>query len=311
MGKSRTRTRAKSCRLVHPHVRGEVSQFDIGPIFKHGSPPRAWGSPARTADSRTPARFTPTCVGKSSGLLISGRDTSVHPHVRGEVESCSTITASYRRFTPTCVGKSGTTIRPDSIATVHPHVRGEVNASFGHFSESYGSPPRAWGSHCASSVAVAIVRFTPTCVGKSATCCRLSSVQAVHPHVRGEVARRGCRSSRAPVHPHVRGEVAHAVGEVCAIGGSPPRAWGSPLYRAALKKLGGSPPRAWGSPSRRSKPCSSHRFTPTCVGKSFYACFWVGKIVGSPPRAWGSLNGVRPLRSRTRFTPTCVGKSSP
>jgi len=41
-------------------------------------------------------RFTPTCVGKTSGEFLSVTEQSVHPHVRGEdrLVPCGMLTAS-------------------------------------------------------------------------------------------------------------------------------------------------------------------------------------------------------------------------
>jgi len=198
-------------------------------IIRSGSPPRAWGSRVSVADAAASYRFTPTCVGKSS---FGSYTASVTPGSPPRAWGSRIVVIAGRmlpRFTPTCVGKSqpGTSRlerRPGSPPRawgsrvvrgemmhgipVHPHVRGEVaNGSIVH--------DVAW-------------RFTPTCVGKSATQSPAIAAATVHPHVRGEVAHRshGRRATR----------------------GSPPRAWGSPL-RALLVY------------------CFT-RFTPTCVGKS-------------------------------------------
>ncbi len=179
------------------------------------------------------------------------------------------VLRGFRRFTPTCVGKSYSGGLAGAARTVHPHVRGEIlkpekTVPFGN-----GSPPRAWGNPVNVRGAFPLVRFTPTCVGKSPSLKPLRSSTTVHPHVRGEI-----------------GLAKWMVG---AGSGSPPRAWGN---RASVSLLNRLP-----------------RFTPTCVGKSVSArrhtaCDPVhphvrGEIVrvgsflappfGSPPRAWGNL----------------------
>ena len=50
---------------VHPHMRGEDIMFEITTMDEGGSPPHAWGRPCRRAHRPAPARFTPTCVGKT------------------------------------------------------------------------------------------------------------------------------------------------------------------------------------------------------------------------------------------------------
>ena len=144
-----------------------------------------------------PARFTPTCVGNVADLGSTIRRFT--PTCVGNVSvghSCEC------RFTPTCVGnvaqswrsaqgmpgspprawgmcrRSG--YRTRSCAdTVHPHVRGECSLgrrrrgspprAWGIRRRGWthvGSPPRAWGMcRRRSTIAMAVHRFTPTCVG--------------------------------------------------------------------------------------------------------------------------------------------------
>ena len=71
------------------------------------------------------ARFTPTCVGTTPGLIK--------------------LLRGLQRFTPTCVGTTAPSVRSSVRASVHPHVRGDDVWML------YGK--RAGG------------RFTPTCVG--------------------------------------------------------------------------------------------------------------------------------------------------
>ena len=109
------------------------------------------------------------------------------------------------------------------------------------------------------------------------------------------------------VHPHVRGD------------GGPDSEFRADAF--------GSPPRAWGRRGSWSRPTSSSRFTPTCVGTAQEPSFSVRGVTvhphvrgdgelkkriapylgGSPPRAWGRP-GHRGRACRAhRFTPTCVG----
>ena len=136
----------------------------------------------------------------------------------------------------------------------------------------------------------------------------MTFASAVHPHVRGDRARRvtvttsrtrftpTCvgianprpfDNSHTAVHPHVRGDRVRDRGHQVASLGSPPRAWGS--RRVAL------------GPRRRV------RFTPTCVGIAFHGVQASKQAAGSPPRAWGSPRTSTPDPPARRFTPTCVG----
>src|SRR5208283_3988525 len=88
---------------VHPHMRGEYECYIGFKANMVGSPPHAWGIPYYILQSGQVTRFTPTCVGNTSGGFI--------------------ITPG-SRFTPTCVGNTRTGVGT-AQATVHPHMRGE------------------------------------------------------------------------------------------------------------------------------------------------------------------------------------------
>ena len=212
---------------VHPHVRGEHFGRLRAISWAHGSPPRAWGAhiPILVNDRLT--RFTPTCVGSTSGSRDHRGRPPVHPHVRGEHRLRSSAAAGNcgspprawgarhavvavamtARFTPTCVGSTLPGEAEGTDDTVHPHVRGE------HWPGAYGatridgSPPRAWGAHRERLADEPIGRFTPTCVG---------STFKWPPTTVG-----------ATVHPHVRGEHVAIQQRIKELHGSPPRAWGA------------------------------------------------------------------------------------
>ena len=68
----------------HPHVRGEKT-LPVYPAFRSvGSSPRAWGKDRFCGFCGCDGRIIPTCVGKSSTILIGLDSSSDHPHVRGE-----------------------------------------------------------------------------------------------------------------------------------------------------------------------------------------------------------------------------------
>ena len=255
----------------------------------YGSPPRAWGPPDKQRAAASPTRFTPTCVGTSSGRLPPLGNLTVHPHVRGDLyQGFRLLLCQFgspprawgprwtkrpitrlRRFTPTCVGTSIKSWLSWLLPAVHPHVRGDLAFSLIHCSRKSGSPPRAWGPPRGMAAGRATMRFTPTCVGTS-------SYGLLH-------------HFGAPVHPHVRGDL--------------------PTRAAKPARSSGSPPRAWGPHGPRPFCCGRLRFTPTCVGTSGVPSSlgrqgsvhphvrgdllapmisW-GADVGSPPRAWGPL----------------------
>ena len=177
---------------VHPHVRGDGYIDETHEWAHAGSPPRAWGRPMSAPRTAYPLRFTPTCVGTASARNISHASFSVHPHVRGDGAQQATISAALlgspprawgrlcascptpplRRFTPTCVGTARSRMKVWLIRSVHPHVRGDGYGTPHDFSETIGSPPRAWGRRMPMLRFVALVRFTPTCVGTAQSPCQ-------------------------------------------------------------------------------------------------------------------------------------------
>ena len=148
-----------------------------------------------------------------------------------------------------------------------------------------------WGKLAPALECGALLRFTPTRVGK--TRC------AQHPlH----------RTSRFT--PTRVGKTAQVVSGVLRSGGSPPRVWGKRGFSFRLVRYRAVHPHACGENcSPRGILRAFFRFTPTRVGKT--CALWIAwqPLPGSPPRVWGKLlSGVcRP--TDLRFTPTRVGKT--
>ena len=157
--------------------------------------------------------------------------------------------------------------------------------------EGPGSSPRAWGTRDGRFNIARFLRFIPTCVGNTSRCHFVSRGTPVHPHVRGEHARRVAAGSFGY--------------------GSSPRAWGT------------RPP----AESARSGP----RFIPTCVGNTRTGARdrraepvhphvrgehlgvegLTVALAGSSPRAWGTRILVSGTGVLLRFIPTCVGNTRP
>ena len=180
------------------------------PRTTSGSPPRAWGRP-----------------GKRS--LLRSR-TPVHPHVRGDDDAGRALL--------------------EAEATVHPHVRGDDSVWTVRVPGSDGSPPRAWGRRNRGVTSSRLDRrFTPTCVGTTATCSVNDAPRCGSPpRAWGRRELGTVRCVRRAVHPHVRGD--------------------------DLALL---------------QPRASWRFTPTCVGTTGSRLAAGIRERGSPPRAWGRL----------------------
>ena len=191
------------------------------------------------------------------------------------------------RFTPTCVGTTRCSARRSTGRPVHPHVCGDDGDRGGRHRNDPGSPPRVWGRQSGARPGGWSRRFTPTCVGTTASICVTHRCATVHPHV--------CGDDQAP--------------------------------GVDIERVVGSPPRVWGRLTAQAEAINSKRFTPTCVGTtcavtSATSASQVHPHVcgddynsgihekgrsGSPPRVWGRPLVGRRFRGRCRFTPTCVG----
>ncbi len=160
-------------------------------------------------------------------------------------------------------------------------------------SDALGSPPRAWGQlqsleHRSVSVAV-----HPHVRGDN-DCHRVHRRRdmAVHPHVRGDNCRRCCRDrSCARFTPTCVGTTAsHGIG-IRRPSGSPPRAWGQLLARAAASVHRSVHPHVRGdNAASLATSMRRARFTPTCVGTIVPTASLRRRPFGSPPRAWGQLH---------------------
>ena len=120
---------------------------------------------------------------KLEGRLATSGPT---PNVRGD--NASTIIALLNTFgsPPRAWGRRSKTTLTAFWSTVHPHVRGDDARHLPNPYSSPGSPPRAWGRPGPRRVEGSAGRFTPTCVGTTASTGRSPAPASVHPHVRGD-----------------------------------------------------------------------------------------------------------------------------
>ncbi len=152
---------------------------------------------------------------------------------------------------------------------VHPHLRGEYGA--------------------AAADALAVRRFTPTCVGNT--------------------SRPGGGSDSPAVHPHLRGEYFGTAGAAMSNDGSPPPAWGiraDPAVRPAIPRFTPTCVGNTGGCCRDRRRCTVH---PHLRGEYAQGERRQGQATGSPPPAWGILDVVGLGHAPARFTPTCVGNT--
>ena len=174
------------------------------------------------------------------------------------------------RFTPTCVGKTLEGNQGGGDVLVHPHVRGEDLPRILPSRSTSGSPPRAWGRPIFSILATLILRFTPTCVGKTRASKESKRLPAVHPHVRGED--QGGMNTKSSSF--------------------------------------GSPPRAWGRHHICDGGTGAFRFTPTCVGKTSPTVIHGPRTPVHPHVRGEDAWILAAVFRFGRFTPTCVGKTT-
>ena len=230
-------------------------------------------------------------MGNTVNRDLPDKETSVHPHARGE----------YLRNAPRNEAVAGSPPRPWGIrrppclspppTPVHPHARGEYQRRLVHRADVARFTPTPVGNTTVGELLVpGPARFTPTPVGNTCpldrahllarrftptpvgnTDCTASkrSRATVHPHARGEypLNRRRCPAALA-VHPHARGEYD-----------------GSPVAESAVDAVH---PHARGEYGHMMQsPLEEMRFTPTPVGNTWPLCSWPGRRPGSPPRPWG------------------------
>ncbi len=217
-------------------------------VLAVSSSPHAWGTRESKAQCPSLNRFIPTCVGNSIRVSTQLHQSTVHPHMRGELcGSLSWLSPPYgssphawgthlisftfpypHRFIPTCVGNSTPHLARLRECPVHPHMRGELSVVSLTILTEIGSSPHAWGTQHPLCVSCDDVRFIPTCVGNSILTFSIEDRDSVHPHMRGELSGSVSVSS-------------------CVLGSSP---------------------HAWGTRPFQFLDFRTVRFIPTCVGNS-------------------------------------------
>ena len=172
------------------------------------------------------------------------------------------------RFIPTGVGNARRIPSRAWCMAVHPHGRGEREplGQLGH--AHLGSSPRAWGTPLEGADVARVLRFIPTGVG-NARC---------FPPARG----------RRPVHPHGRGERERGAVYLDEIGGSSPRAWGTPVERVYLGIEARFIPTGVGNASLPLLVGGSRPVHPHGRGERAVHIGMPLQRVGSSPRAWGT-----------------------
>ena len=190
-------------------MRGELALEFSTYTKADGSSPHAWGTLDLLFIELFLGRFIPTCVGNSLSSSRSDREPTVHPHMRGELQSQSRVIYTVRgssphawgtqhandsvgvcvRFIPTCVGNSCHAFCFHRGSSVHPHMRGELFLEGVPTRRPFGSSPHAWGTPVSAVLRIDVMRFIPICVGNSHRSPGRPARWLVHPHMRGELSR--------------------------------------------------------------------------------------------------------------------------
>ena len=229
-------------------MRGEDHEPPAAGASPNGSPPHAWGR-------------------RLAYHLLASLNGSP-PHAWGR-RICNPFRVTRFRFTPTCVGKTHGPEASSMPWPVHPHMRGEDMTIANFDNNTDGSPPHAWGRLLTGLHVGLVVRFTPTCVGKT-----ISN----HPD---------CRASA----------------------GSPPHAWGRLHTQATLVAGNRFTPTCVGKTSGGTLPCGGGLVHPHMRGEDNLQQRRWHLVAGSPPHAWGRRRVRAGRIRNPRFTPTCVGKT--
>ncbi len=206
-GNSAQSAKRASSAAVHPRVRGEQRTSHADTSANRGSSPRARGTEGRAHDAEHghrfiprargtgclrslrsgDIRFIPACAGNRRKTCCAKRLSTVHPRVRGEQSTPSTLTkpstgSSPRArgtvdegvvgglvfwFIPACAGNRGAPNATATYTPVHPRVRGEQKTGLLDLMWNAGSSPRARGTGCPLASGFRLPRFIPACAGNS------------------------------------------------------------------------------------------------------------------------------------------------
>ena len=250
-----------------PRVRGEHLASPTIARLQDGSAPRARGTRLPLDVGDVLQRISPACAGNTRCPPLRQRNRADQPRVRGEhpprpAEPESRTGSAPRargtqddkhpayrlpRISPACAGNTSTWRASRSPRPDQPRVRGEHAGGLGHGEVDGGSAPRARGTLSAGGAIAPDDRISPACAGNTPPPTRRASSSTDQPRVRGEHARN--IDHRGHLHgSRVRGEHAERT--------------------AKLRSLGGSAPRARGTPSSGPPAQHPNRISPACAGNT-------------------------------------------
>ncbi len=126
VGNTRYKIGVVSPVAVHPHARGEHTDWIKALKSAIGSSPRTWGT-------------------RPTGALHAIPQSGSSPRTWGTPVT-SGVYVAFRRFIPTHVGNTSCPPPAATQRTVHPHARGEHRGAMTTEDTRAGSSPRTWGT---------------------------------------------------------------------------------------------------------------------------------------------------------------------
>ncbi|EYB69783.1 hypothetical protein DEIPH_ctg002orf0130 [Deinococcus phoenicis] len=270
-------------------------------------------------------------MGNTRVTRCDSRNSSVHPHPRGEHDTATppgwpsagsspptwgTLCPAQRyprrrRFIPTHVGNTCSPASMPCCCAVHPHPRGEHTTPWKVTTPTVGSSPPTWGTLQTVQTCFSDARFIPTHVGNTQFVIAGGPPGPVHPHPRGEHPRTGANGF---------------LGD-----GSSPPTWGTPDEGGRRVRSGRFIPTHVGNTAVQRDDGGRSRFIPTHVGNTTSRPAVAGSLavhphprgehsessagglhaLGSSPPTWGTPCEQRRDAGEGRFIPTHVGNTKP
>ena len=192
------------------------------------------------------------------------------------------------QYTPTRVGKSQSLAVPDKKDLGYSHSRGKkVILRSSNYSNG-GTLPRVWEKANEELNFLALIRYTPTCVGKSVSRSRSSRSTRVHSHSRGKKYKQKFRR--------------------LIFIGTLPLAWEKVLITLNQPVLYRYTPTRVGKRLCRFSPSTSLKDYSHSRGKKSRGRGRLIPYSGILPLAWEKVDGRIKKAKDYRYTPTRVGK---
>ena len=291
-------------------MRGEHKRGKRGGRSRTGSSPRARGTRHRGHGAVGVVGIIPACAGNTRALRGEASRRRDHPRVRGEHVGAGERHSSQggssprargtrlrlrrlsrpRGIIPACAGNTASWTSTSTRCWDHPRVRGEHRRFAVETWLDTGSSPRARGTRLCPICFPMCWRIIPACAGNTrrVTTTRVS----------------------ARDHPRVRGEHAHVILGNAFLGGSSPRARGTPQVLPEPAGGTGIIPACAGNTAPSARPLPRCRDHPRVRGEH---CSRVSRGCprwGSSPRARGTRLPPPAGPLGRGIIPACAGNTS-